>query len=48
MTDRLSAEAARSAARTSLAEAIYRHRLSYAQMEYAAGMLTSSSPAIMK
>jgi outer membrane protein TolC len=48
MTDLLSAEAARSAARTALAEAMYRHRLSYAQMEYAAGMLTSSSPAIMK
>ncbi len=46
MTDVLSAEAARSAARTALAEAIYAHRVSYAQMEYAAGILSPSSAAI--
>ena len=36
MTDLLSAETARSSTRTTLAEAIYRHRLSYAQVEYSA------------
>jgi outer membrane protein TolC len=46
VTDMLSAEAARSAARTALAEAIYRHRLSFAQMEYAAGILSPSSAAM--
>ncbi len=48
MTDLLSAEAARSQARTDLAAATYRQRLSYAQMEYAAGVLTPNSPAVMK
>lgn len=48
MTDLLSAEAARSAARTALAEAIYRHRLSYAQVEYAAGVLAPGSAAVVK
>ncbi len=46
MTDLLSAETARSAARTGLAEAIYRQRLSYAQIEYAAGVLSPASPAM--
>ena len=46
MTDLLSAETARSSARTSLAQAIYRQRLSYAQIEYAAGILSQSSPAM--
>ncbi len=46
MTDLLSAEAARSAARTALAEAIYRHRISFAQMEYAAGILSPNSAAM--
>ncbi len=46
MTDLLSAETARSAARTSLAEAIYRQQLSYAQLEYAAGLLSPESPAM--
>ena len=46
MTDLLSAETARSSARTNLAEAIYRHRLSYAQIEYAAGILSPTSPAM--
>jgi outer membrane protein TolC len=46
MTDLLSAEAARSAARTALAQAIYRHRLSYAQMEFAAGVLSPNSAAM--
>jgi outer membrane protein len=46
MTDLLSAETARSAARTNLAEAIYRQRLSFAQLEYAAGILSPTSPAM--
>jgi outer membrane protein len=46
MTDLLSAETARSGARTNLAEAIYRHRLSYAQVEYSAGILSPASPAM--
>lgn len=46
MTDLLSAEASRSGARTNLAEAIYRQRLSYAQIEYTAGILASTSPAM--
>jgi outer membrane protein len=46
MTDLLSAETARSSARTTLAEAIYRHRLSYAQVEYSAGILSPTSPAM--
>jgi len=46
MTDLLSAETARSGARTNLAEAIYRQRLSYAQIEYTAGILASTSPAM--
>ena len=46
MTDLLSAETARSSARTYLAQAIYRQRLSYAQVEYAVGVLSPSSPAM--
>jgi outer membrane protein len=46
MTDLLSAEAARSSARTALSEAIYRHRLSFAQVEYAAGILSPTSPGM--
>jgi len=46
MTDLLSAETARSSTRTNLAEAIYRHRLSYAQLEYAAGILSPTSAAM--
>jgi outer membrane protein len=46
MTDLLSAETARSSARTTLAQAIYRQRLSYAQVEYAGGILSPSSPAM--
>jgi outer membrane protein len=46
MTDLLSAETARSSARTNLAQAIYRQRLSYAQVEYAAGILGPSSSAM--
>ncbi len=46
ITDLLSAETARSAARTNLAEAIFRHRLSYAQVEYSAGILSPVSPAM--
>jgi outer membrane protein len=46
MTDLLSAETARSSSRTNLAEAIYRQRLSYANIEYAAGILGPTSPAM--
>jgi outer membrane protein TolC len=46
MTDLLSAETSRSNARTNLAEAIYRHHLSYAQVEYSAGILSPTSPAM--
>ena len=46
MTDLLSAEAARSGARTRLAEAVYRYRVSCAEVEYAAGTLAPSSPAM--
>jgi len=46
MTDLLSAETARSSARTQLAEAIYRQRLSFAQVEYVAGVLSPESPAV--
>ena len=46
MTDLLAAEAARSAARTALFQAIYRHRLSFAQMEFAAGVLSPDSAAM--
>jgi outer membrane protein len=46
MTDLLSAETARSNARTGLAQAIYRQRFSFAQVEYAAGILSPASPAM--
>jgi len=46
MTDLLSAETSRSMARTSLAEAVYRHRLSYAQIEFTAGILNPASAAM--
>ena len=46
MTDLLSAESARSAARSALAEAIYAHRISFAQMEAAAGTLSPDSAAM--
>ncbi len=46
MTDLLSAETARSAARSALAEAIYRQRLSFAQLEYAAGVLSLNSASL--
>ncbi len=46
ITDLLSAEAARSAARTALAAAIYQHRVSFAQLEYAAGILGPDSAAM--
>jgi outer membrane protein len=46
MTDLLSAETARSGARTNLAQAIYRQRLSFAQVEYAAGTLSPTSPSM--
>ncbi len=45
MTDLLSAETARSSAHTNLAEATYRHRLSFAQIEFSAGILSPTSPA---
>ncbi len=46
MTDVLSAESERAAARTMLSEAVFRHRLSYAQIEYAAGTLSATSAAM--
>ena len=46
MTDLLSAETARSSARSNLAQAVYRQRLSFAQVEYAAGILSPTSPAM--
>jgi outer membrane protein TolC len=46
MTDLLSAETARSSARTMLSEAVYRQRLGYAQVEYAAGILSPTSPSV--
>jgi outer membrane protein TolC len=46
MTDVLSADSQRAAARAMLSEAIYRHRLSYALIEYAAGTLTATSTAM--
>jgi outer membrane protein len=46
MTDLLSAEAARGGARINLAEAIYRYRLSCAQTEYSAGILSPTSPVM--
>jgi outer membrane protein TolC len=46
MTDLLSAETARSSARSNLAEAVYRQRLSFAQIEFAAGILSPTSPAV--
>ncbi len=46
MTDLLSAETARSSARTNLSRAIYLQRLSLAQVEYVAGILSPSSGAV--
>ena len=46
MTDLLSAESQRAAARAMLSEAVYRHRLGYAQVEYAAGTLSATSTAM--
>jgi hypothetical protein len=46
MTDVLSAESQRAEARAMLSEAIYRHRLSHARIEYAAGTLSATSTAM--
>lgn len=46
LTDLLSAEGARAGARAAFAESIYRHRLSFAQLEYAAGLLSPTSQAM--
>jgi outer membrane protein TolC len=46
MTDVLSAESQRASTRAMLSEAVYRHRLSYAQIEYAAGTLSATSTAM--
>ena len=46
MTDLLSAQTARAVARTALAEAIYRYRVSYARLEFAAGTLSPTSTAM--
>ena len=48
LTDVLSAETARAAARTAVAQAIYRYRISYAQLEYAAGILSPTSTAMIQ
>ncbi len=47
MTDLLSAEAARSSARTLLLEAVYRQRLGYARIEHAAGTLGPATLATL-
>jgi outer membrane protein len=47
MTDLLAAETARSYARTALAEAIFRHRLGFAQLQYALGTLSPNSEAVL-
>ncbi len=46
MTDLLSAETARSSARTSLSQAVFQQLLSFARVEYAAGILSPTSPAM--
>ena len=46
MTDLLSAETARSNARTALAGAVYQHRIGFAELEAAAGILTPTSAAM--
>ena len=46
MTDVLAADSQRAAARAMFSEAIYRHRISYAQIEYAAGTLSATSTAM--
>jgi outer membrane protein len=46
MTDLLSAETARAASGTALAEAIYRYRISFARLEFAAGTLSPTSTAM--
>jgi outer membrane protein TolC len=46
MTDLLSAESLRAGARMAFAEAVYRHRLSFARLEYAAGILSPTSEAM--
>ncbi len=46
MTDLLAAETSRAAARTALAGAIYRYRVSYARLEYAAGTLSLTSASM--
>jgi len=46
MTDLLAAETARASSRTSLADAIYRHRVGYARLEFASGTLSPTSKAM--
>jgi outer membrane protein len=46
LTDLLSAESARAGARAAFAESIYRHRLSCAQLEFSAGVLSLNSNAM--
>jgi outer membrane protein len=46
MTDVLSAESQRAAARVMLSKAVYRHRISYARIESAAGTLNATSSAM--
>ncbi len=46
MTDLLTAETARSGARTNLSQAVFRQRLSLAQLEYVTGTLSTSSRSV--
>jgi outer membrane protein TolC len=46
MTDLLAAQTAHAASRTALAESVYRYRISYARLEFAAGILSPTSPAM--
>jgi outer membrane protein TolC len=46
MTDLLSAETSRAGAKTAFAEAVYRHRVSFARLEYTAGTLSPTSRAV--
>jgi outer membrane protein TolC len=46
MTDLLAAQTAYAASRTALAESVYRYRISYARLEFAAGILSPTSPAM--
>ena len=46
MTDVLAAESARAAARTAMADAVYRQHIGLGRLEYAAGILSPTSAAM--